>query len=786
MAKIECWYKQDRKKPVKVQTMNGAVFTLDNVGSLIGVEIYENGVPVDLTGSVNGYIILPDDTTVSVAGTRSGNKASINLPQSALTIPGIIKIAIKLTNSNEITTVLAVVATVARSRTDTIITPSQQIITDWSQQIAAEMQAVEDASAAQDAKISDLKSALCVSDNIYSDYIARILNESAVASVSFEKGNISSSGNNSAGSNNIRTVNYIPVVPGIRIKFTKDSSVSGTVYMYKHTYDKDKNHISEGAASANSLTIDSTEFGYIRVMCYSPTVSQDTMLSSISFEVTPSEDFTDILTLIHNIDPLWNVEAGGIYIDGDNIIVNNNGFGVYYKNHNYYIAPIDRTSSTTFSATGVTNPAFLVIDIRNLVNAGARNEPSNVMSVITYSSMTKYHIPVAQYYKTYWDFVGPFRYFIDKGQSVQSLIDKSIKFKMERVDPCWNISVGGIYFDGRDVVVAENGFAIWARGKKYYVAPLDQVSVTRFTAPTTYNDYDLIIDVTQLTNPDGRNEPSSVLSIISPNESRMSNANYVHVARWYKTYWDFVSPFDYFKATNTGHTVIVSPVLSENNLIAHVGGTSQYAGNTYENLKAGIANGYKISECDVCVTSDAVPVVSHNTSFTVDGVEYVIKNNTYEDLVAVKPDLATLESFLLYCKTKNVVLEIDMKHQDPTACNAMYGVVKKIGMRGKAFFTCTAGTARTLLSIDTDIMVCVSGISSASTVDEIKDISKKALLCICSTPAENISDSIINAVHDIGALSKIWTVNTVSTIESFFESGGDLVITDSVLPADNS
>lgn len=160
MAKVECWFKQDLKKPVKVQTLNGSVFTLDNVGSLIGVEVYSDGEAETLTGSVTGYIILPDETTVSVAGTRSENKAYIALPQSALAYPGFIRIAIKLTNSSEITTLLAVVATVAKSRTDTLITPSSQVITDWSQQIAAEMQAVEDASAAQDIKIGNITSPL--------------------------------------------------------------------------------------------------------------------------------------------------------------------------------------------------------------------------------------------------------------------------------------------------------------------------------------------------------------------------------------------------------------------------------------------------------------------------------------------------------------------------------------------------------------------------------------------------------------------------------------------------
>ena len=169
MAQIETWFEQDLKKPVKVHTLNGNVFTLDNAGSLIGVKVYDDGSPATLSGSVNGYIILPDDTTVSVAGTRSENKAYIALPQSALAYPGFIRIAIKLTNNSEITTLLAVIAIVVKSRTDTIITPSQQIITDWSQQIAAEMQAVEDASAAQDAKIDELKNALSSEDDLVND-----------------------------------------------------------------------------------------------------------------------------------------------------------------------------------------------------------------------------------------------------------------------------------------------------------------------------------------------------------------------------------------------------------------------------------------------------------------------------------------------------------------------------------------------------------------------------------------------------------------------------------------
>lgn len=161
MAYFETWVNRDLKKIMTAEDIRGTVFTLDNLGNLIGVRVFSDGRPVELSGSVNGYCILADGTTVPVAGTRSGNEAYIILPQSAYAVPGMIRIAIKLTDGSAITTLAALIGSVSVSRTDNMITPSQQVITDWSQQIAAEMQAVEDASAAQDEKIDDLNSAMC-------------------------------------------------------------------------------------------------------------------------------------------------------------------------------------------------------------------------------------------------------------------------------------------------------------------------------------------------------------------------------------------------------------------------------------------------------------------------------------------------------------------------------------------------------------------------------------------------------------------------------------------------
>lgn len=160
MAVMELWRRRDLEGTVKPEYIDGNFFTQDSVGNLVGVKCYKDGAEVALTGSVTGYCVLPSGETVSVAGTRSGNQASILVPQSALAYTGPLGITLKLVDGNTITTLMRIIVVVYRSKTDTVITPSSQIITDWSNQISAALQEVEDASAAQDVKIADLKSAL--------------------------------------------------------------------------------------------------------------------------------------------------------------------------------------------------------------------------------------------------------------------------------------------------------------------------------------------------------------------------------------------------------------------------------------------------------------------------------------------------------------------------------------------------------------------------------------------------------------------------------------------------
>lgn len=139
MAQIETWYTQDLKQPVKVHYLDGNVFSQDNQGNVIGVEVFNNGNPAELAGSVSASIIRSDGGTVAATGVLSNNKVSVTLPAAAYAVPGVISITLKLAGTNTVTTMLAVVAVVYQSSTDTAVDPGDIIpsIADLIEEIEA-------------------------------------------------------------------------------------------------------------------------------------------------------------------------------------------------------------------------------------------------------------------------------------------------------------------------------------------------------------------------------------------------------------------------------------------------------------------------------------------------------------------------------------------------------------------------------------------------------------------------------------------------------------------------
>lgn len=123
MAVFETWLKSDLKKPVIVESLNGNLFSADNEGNKIGVEVFDDGSPASLSGNVTGYVIRSDGATVVFTGTLSGNKASIVLPSAAYAIVGWVSIVIKVGT----VTVGACTAYVYQTTTDELVDPEHII-----------------------------------------------------------------------------------------------------------------------------------------------------------------------------------------------------------------------------------------------------------------------------------------------------------------------------------------------------------------------------------------------------------------------------------------------------------------------------------------------------------------------------------------------------------------------------------------------------------------------------------------------------------------------------------
>lgn len=111
----EIWLRQDLKQPVIVQRITDLKLEDGYDAILIGVELTDNGVPVDLAGAIRGYVLGPNDLSVEISnGTVFSNKGSIILTDACLATPGNISITIKIDD----VTVLACTGYVYQSATE--------------------------------------------------------------------------------------------------------------------------------------------------------------------------------------------------------------------------------------------------------------------------------------------------------------------------------------------------------------------------------------------------------------------------------------------------------------------------------------------------------------------------------------------------------------------------------------------------------------------------------------------------------------------------------------------
>jgi hypothetical protein len=142
MARTEIWVNCELTEPAVVYYPKGELFEDDVNGNIVGVRVYRDHQPVNLTGMIVGYCVLANGTNIPVNGYISGNSGYVLLPASCYTVPGKIIIVIKNVEGSTAATLAAVVLTVFGAG-DNIGDPTQTTIDAWTAMITSALTTIE-------------------------------------------------------------------------------------------------------------------------------------------------------------------------------------------------------------------------------------------------------------------------------------------------------------------------------------------------------------------------------------------------------------------------------------------------------------------------------------------------------------------------------------------------------------------------------------------------------------------------------------------------------------------
>lgn len=121
----------------------------DQKGNRFGVRVFRNGQSVDLTGvSVSGYFIRANGTTVSLSGSRSGNKCYVTLAAACYAVEGSFTLVIKLTGGGITATARIVDGTIVDTAIGELVDPGSLIpdlsdFTDLVERVEAAAEKIE-------------------------------------------------------------------------------------------------------------------------------------------------------------------------------------------------------------------------------------------------------------------------------------------------------------------------------------------------------------------------------------------------------------------------------------------------------------------------------------------------------------------------------------------------------------------------------------------------------------------------------------------------------------------
>lgn len=219
--------------------------------------------------------------------------------------------------------------------------------------------------------------------------------------------------------------------------------------------------------------------------------------------------------------------------------------------------------------------------------------------------------------------------------------------------------------------------------------------------------------------------------------------------------------------------------------------------NTMRLFEHGYEQGYRFVEADIYITSDGIPVLSHDPTINArarneDGTALTetvtIEETTYAELLQYDFGLslatqypgtriATLSELLNYCREHEMLFMADVKSMDRTdALDIIYSTVKSHGMLDKTVW-CAPNLSK-LVAMDSDLMIEVEGNVATGLAWESK---ARAVVIGSSSHSTVFTAEMMAQAHAQGFYLNAWTIDNQETADALWANGCDFITTNALL-----
>lgn len=98
---MEIWAEQDIMEPIATHTIENPLVAVQGETVKVGVITKQNGEDIELPGAIRGYITQSDGHQIMTTdGMIDGNRASVIINDSCLSVPGNISITINVNDAD--------------------------------------------------------------------------------------------------------------------------------------------------------------------------------------------------------------------------------------------------------------------------------------------------------------------------------------------------------------------------------------------------------------------------------------------------------------------------------------------------------------------------------------------------------------------------------------------------------------------------------------------------------------------------------------------------------------